>query len=468
VTREFICGQGLDELLQMRVGTTVYTYHTDAQGNVVALTNASGTIVEKYRYDVYGRLTDAWAWKNGASVQVVDGDYDGDGEIDQGASADGFFDKEYFATSDIDNPYLFQSQRLDATGLYYFRNRYYDPENGRFITRDPARDGLNLYAFVNNNPINFMDPLGLLRTLSDQAKADLQWLADHHPDPRVREKASNALWLDAQGDEQHYGWALQTTQELFELTGLGASNFVYGVLGKNGNAYDDEDILREYTSDLMWLKEVLDACVAILDANQGNDPTSQDNRTLALWVLKKYIPMDEETQGLLSKGVETLETVESALSAASDTEILDILKENFSNEWVNRQLASGQSIADVGSTALSSIEMAISAAKVISTLKSGQIPSDLPVDKKIDVLEEMYNIGFVAANMIKPGFDCGLLAHVGPCLDAVRYFVKAWGKQWTRENIDQMKMGQPPYRTHPALFSPEDLEQAKRELGVTP
>jgi RHS repeat-associated protein len=34
---------------------------------------------------------------------------------------------------------MFQGQRLDEeTGLYYFKSRYYDPETGRFITRDPA------------------------------------------------------------------------------------------------------------------------------------------------------------------------------------------------------------------------------------------------------------------------------------------------------------------------------------------
>jgi RHS repeat-associated protein len=63
------------------------------------------------------------------------------------------------------NPYLFQGQRLDEeTGLYYFKNRYYDPVHGRFISRDPEGmvDGPNLYAFVNNNPVNFVDPLGLM------------------------------------------------------------------------------------------------------------------------------------------------------------------------------------------------------------------------------------------------------------------------------------------------------------------
>jgi RHS repeat-associated protein len=50
-----------------------------------------------------------------------------------------------------------------AIGLIYFRNRYYDPEIGRFVSRDPSGmpDGVNRYAFVRNNPVNYVDPLGL-------------------------------------------------------------------------------------------------------------------------------------------------------------------------------------------------------------------------------------------------------------------------------------------------------------------
>ena len=58
--------------------------------------------METYSYDVYGRLTSAKTWRNGALGAVVDGDFDGDGTIDTGATADGFVDKEYFARSLID------------------------------------------------------------------------------------------------------------------------------------------------------------------------------------------------------------------------------------------------------------------------------------------------------------------------------------------------------------------------------
>jgi RHS repeat-associated protein len=49
------------------------------------------------------------------------------------------------------------------TGLYYMRNRWYDPESGRFLSEDPAgfAGGDNLYAFGGNDPINSRDPSGL-------------------------------------------------------------------------------------------------------------------------------------------------------------------------------------------------------------------------------------------------------------------------------------------------------------------
>lgn len=48
-----------------------------------------------------------------------------------------------------------------VTGLYDFGYRDYSPETGRFITQDPLRDGNNWYSYVNQDPVNYTDLLGL-------------------------------------------------------------------------------------------------------------------------------------------------------------------------------------------------------------------------------------------------------------------------------------------------------------------
>jgi len=52
----------------------------------------------------------------------------------------------------------------EPNGLYYMRARYYDAETGRFISEDPIGfegGDVNLYSYVGNNPISYVDPLGL-------------------------------------------------------------------------------------------------------------------------------------------------------------------------------------------------------------------------------------------------------------------------------------------------------------------
>ena len=60
----------------------------------------------------------------------------------------------------------FQSKYFDQeSGLYYFYYRYYNPSNGRFMNEDPIGliGGLNIYNFVENDPVNLIDPFGLKR-----------------------------------------------------------------------------------------------------------------------------------------------------------------------------------------------------------------------------------------------------------------------------------------------------------------
>ena len=116
-------------------GETLY-YTTDANMNVTALIDTSGTIVERTIYDTYGKPT----FHTGSSFATAS------------------------ATSSCNNEVLFCGYRWNnETGTYHVRNRDYDPLTGRWTRNDPAGpiDGLNLYQYVRSNPITHRDPSGL-------------------------------------------------------------------------------------------------------------------------------------------------------------------------------------------------------------------------------------------------------------------------------------------------------------------
>src|SRR6056297_2682023 len=71
----------------------------------------------------------------------------------------------FFAcVSGYGNPYMYTARRFDdESGLYYYRNRHYSPGIKRFVQPDPIgyADGMNIYAYCGNSPVNYVDPLGL-------------------------------------------------------------------------------------------------------------------------------------------------------------------------------------------------------------------------------------------------------------------------------------------------------------------
>ena len=93
----------------------------------------------------------------------------------------------------------------DATGLVRFGFRDYEPGTGRWAAKDPIflRGGLNLYVYVENDPINSIDPTGLIEPGS----------MGHHPPgwndqwtwgPRSRSGPGNSWW-DSKGGEWRWG-----------------------------------------------------------------------------------------------------------------------------------------------------------------------------------------------------------------------------------------------------------------------
>jgi type VI secretion system secreted protein VgrG len=90
--------------------------------------------------------------------------YDQDGEIVWAADFSAYGLTARSLAQEVDNPIRFPGQYHDEeSGLHYNRHRYYDPNVGRYITKDPIglMGGMNSYAYVNGNPVQAIDPLGL-------------------------------------------------------------------------------------------------------------------------------------------------------------------------------------------------------------------------------------------------------------------------------------------------------------------
>ena len=118
-TTNFVRGIGLIYSENMNTGDK-RKYALNAHGDVAKRINADGT-AEKFNYRAYG-------------IGIV-------------------------GTPD---PFGYCGEYTDTeTGLIYLRNRYYDPELGRFINVDPVFSGANWYAYCEGNPVRYVDPDGL-------------------------------------------------------------------------------------------------------------------------------------------------------------------------------------------------------------------------------------------------------------------------------------------------------------------
>lgn len=124
----------------MKYNGTVYYFVTNLQGDVVMILDANGSLAGGYVYDPYGKVLTA----TGTIAQI--------------------------------NPIRYRGYYHDTeTGFYYLQSRYYDPEIGRFINADGYAStgqgviGHNMFAYCNNNPVNYIDVSGGIPFLATMA-----------------------------------------------------------------------------------------------------------------------------------------------------------------------------------------------------------------------------------------------------------------------------------------------------------
>ena len=134
VTRTYTYGlQRISQNLSPTVsGKSTWTpsfYVYDGGGSVRQLTNTAGVVTDEYEYDAYGN--------------------------------------SFTKTGTTPNNYLYRGEQYDADlGLYYLRARYYNPNTGRFMSRDPENGhikdpaSLHKYLYADGDPVNGIDPMG--------------------------------------------------------------------------------------------------------------------------------------------------------------------------------------------------------------------------------------------------------------------------------------------------------------------
>ncbi|AQT67438.1 Cell wall-associated polypeptide CWBP200 [Anaerohalosphaera lusitana] len=179
MVNRYVYGNYIDEVLRKDDGTDAYYYSQDHLYSPVALLDTNGTVVERYEYNAYGKAT-----------------------VYTDKGTDGTWltaDDTTSTISALDNEYTFTGRRLDSLHanqlpLMYYRHRYYDPQMGRFLTRDPLGyylDGLNLFEYTKSLPLNRLDPSGLF-----------YMVPPHVPKPSPEELCDD--WIEDESDDMNW------------------------------------------------------------------------------------------------------------------------------------------------------------------------------------------------------------------------------------------------------------------------
>jgi RHS repeat-associated protein len=232
-----------------------FYYHTDRTGSTRLVTDEDKNIVSSYTYHPFGETG-----------------------IEEGSE-----------------DYLFTGKERDGTGLYYFGARYYDPDLGRFITRDPsggyikAPQTLNRYAYCLNNPLKFIDPDGRDPIFCDKEKnPGKAWRWSQNVD------LIDYVDVDNNYDDPLIGWfwiilaAIPVAMwAVGELAGLGLYGFLSGVVTALGEWLN----LHPHTADLIIaiIGAIIGAIIAAMIASHQEKKLSENDTVLLAAAVADYM-----------------------------------------------------------------------------------------------------------------------------------------------------------------------------------
>ncbi|KAB3527512.1 RHS repeat-associated core domain-containing protein [Alkaliphilus serpentinus] len=185
-------------------GAINYYLH-NAHGDVVSLVTGSGEVLNSYQYDAFGNL------------------------------------RNY--TETVKNRFLYAGEQYDSlTGEYYLRARYYNPQLGRFTQEDVYRgDGLNLYIYVSNNPIMYVDPSGHYAIYFD----DSEGFTKPTPPPSVVSD-SNVKSMQSQSNTKDYKDSVGEIEKYADGVYYNSAGEIYvefsGIMAPIENCFKGNDI----------------------------------------------------------------------------------------------------------------------------------------------------------------------------------------------------------------------------------